>query len=233
MELDKNKIISDFEPYFKDGLLSLKDPWEGNDNHILFTSTAFWILTKKFNLNFVEFGEFRDQVEELKLKRGLYMPFESWSERLLSHDELLGLGMINKEIASDLVYYGKRHLWIFNNRGLLKDIPIQWMGRFPTLIAYLYSRAGKIPFHPFCHMFAIGEFLFADRGTPKTTTSGKCRRFIMADHFYNHGFAPMKWAAKKYLQFLEREYGDVSGLYSVYFKEHPLTWATKGMRFYD
>ena len=241
-----NEIIESFRPYFKDGLLSLTDPWERNDNHILFTTTAITVMDRLGLTNYPQvtawkYGFYKRVVNQ-EVEPGLYQPFPSWDvnkegKGSVSHDETLALAAWDRTIAEDLVRYGRSHLWVFNNRKLLSDIPKQLIIRFPTLIAYLYSRAGITPLIPFWHLYAIAEFLIADRsdvhliGTKDDPTSGKCRRFIMADHFYREGNVVMRWAAKKYLDFLTKYYYDVSGLYAVYFKNHPLTWVTKGMKF--
>jgi hypothetical protein len=232
-------FTEEITPYFDGGRMSLKLPREENDNAFLFASTALFVAERLGETD--AFRPFAENIRYLIWKRtitpGLYSPLPSWDVDAsglgsLSHDEILGIGRIGKAYAADIVSYGRRHLWVFNNRNRWSDTFRQWQGRFPTMIAFLYSRAGKLPLHPFNHLYAIGEFLLADRKSAHGDTSGKCLTFLMADHFYRNGSAPMKWAAKKYLQFLQDEYGTVGRLYAIYFgPEHPLSKHTMELKF--
>lgn len=235
--MSAEKFVEASRPYWKDGIISLKLPYESTDNAYLFGSTWHFILGKLYTgkIPFVSVHQelLLDVLFKNRIERGLYHPMESWDERTLSHDELLGIVLLHEALAEDVVSYGRRHLWVFNNRGIRRDIPSQWMGRFPTKIAYFYSRARVMPFHPFNHLFAACEFLFADRDSPYGETSGKCMRYLMADFFYQQGNFLMKWAADVYLRRLQKQYGTVGKLYDIYFPGHPLAIYTQDLKFIE
>lgn len=237
--MSSEKFVEACEPYWKDGLMSVKLPWEGVDNHMLFGSTFFWVYTRLAKdptyLPVVAI-DFAARIRERCVEPGLYNSFPSWAGKTsqISHDEILGLAVFSSVISEDICDYGRSHLWIFNNlNGGLDKLPSAWIGRFPTLVAYIYSRAGKTTWNPIWHIGVILEFLLANHFTPLGDTSGRCRRMILADHFYREGFLPLKWAARKYLERLQRQYGTVGSLYAIYFPNHPLATYTQDLKFIE
>lgn len=228
-------------PYFheEEGVMTLTNPPETTDNNFLFTATmlhiarrldAFWFenaVAGKLN------SAFTKALNRQRIEPGLFQPWKSWGDmQNLSHDEILGLATAHIDIAREVARYGKKHFWVFDNLGQ-PGIPMrQWMGRFPTLVHYIKSRAMTPDWNPVNYIYATLEFSLTDRTTPPGTTSGRCRRYLMAYWFYERSSGPLQWAAKKYLRRLQETYGDVAGLYQIYFGvNHPFTQFTKGISF--
>lgn len=224
------------QPYFVPGesVISV-DPPAVCDNSFLFTSTYFFIA---FNIRDEPRAAFADDINSYRaavyakqLRPGLYNAFQSWGDTNLSHDELLGLAMI-KDVCASIHAYGVRHLWVFNNLGGLKHLPGAFMGRFPLLVAFIRSGAGVKQLNPLVVLLAALELLLADMRAPLGDTSGRCRRFLMARFLYSENRGLLRWAAGIYLKRLQKQYGDIAGLYAIYFHGIPPFAAfTKGVKF--
>lgn len=238
------EFMEDCEPYFHpvENVMTLTNPPVLTDNNFLFTATCFFIAERFMKLpsNYIiqplarRKSLFLETLKKRRIRPGLFNPYLSWDrDQNLSHDEILGLAAFSEEIACELMDYAMPRAWVFNNLGTLGAVPAQWMGRFPSLIAFLKSRGHVARILPLAETLTIAEFLLADRKKDPGQTSGACRRFIIADHFATHDHGPVGAAARSYLRFLTDRYGDVSGLYSIYFNQpnHPFAKHTNGMSF--
>lgn len=233
----RDEFVQACKPFynFDISMMTLTDPAESTDNNYLFTGTFFFTafrlsgaspdLTRMLTASYFS-------LEFNRAEFGLYHPFKSWSAPNLSHDEILGLCILYPPLARDIFWWGCLHFWVFDNIKQALFKPSQWIGRFPTLVYFIKSRAEVWEWNPFNYLYACLEFLMIDRASPIGETSGKCRRFLMAHYFFQEKKGLIRYAASKYLDRLTYRYGTVGGLYSIYFgPTHPFTLHTLEMPF--
>lgn len=105
---------------------------------------------------------------------GLYAKAPDKREELMTWDDLLGLGTMytlsdNKKFALEIVEWGRKHLWFFNNVEPGKFHKKAWLGRYPMVIAHLEWAAGKTPHNLGMAIFAIAGLYLLSVPTPGLT----------------------------------------------------------------
>lgn len=148
----------------------------------------------------------------------------------VSHDEYIGITSINTSAAKNIVKYGLKNNWCFNNHDPLKFSFRHWHYRFLYPVPYYMFRAGITPNPPDQILFALKAYTTTKKEYGDTST--KCLFYLMS-HFRHEMPYIMRKACEYFLLKMEKQYGDVGLLYQVYFgATHPFTVVMTGKSFF-
>lgn len=228
-----------------DGFVTFPKLGERNDNPFIGNATDLFIRNHilRSNTSVENAEKYRDaymrSLSFLTHRRTLsstWLPSTAptWSSPGQSHDDINALLCHGHEYASYLYNGGRQRLWIFNSEGTLKG----WfkgtylrMGYLvPAIIAATKEGNGykKVPW--LLQKWYAWDLKQVSK-LPVGETSTRC--LILLQSQYANIFPPiMKDAMLKFLAVSQEQYGDVSGLYKIYFgEEHPFAKYTKGLKF--
>lgn len=212
------------------------------DNQFLFSAT-YYEMVRRLGGEDPAFAEFELFVnaQQNPGRPGLYTPPPSWDVPVISHDENVGLCVADPVLASDIAHYGIWHGWVFNNldfawtKANLVLIAGQWQARFGWTVPFMRI-AGGLPSGTiltwlFNNLTFALELYIATRSEPGET-SGRCMLYLISRTVLTKGSLPMKLAMSWFLADCEKTYGDLNGLYKIYFGPvHPMALAAVGMPF--
>lgn len=217
----------DCDTWLYDGYVTFPDKGVGNDNPFIGNATREFIRQKlgaMFPLD--ETGEYFRQRLALSTT---WLPKNpsSWSRPGLSHDDINALLCHGEEYANYL-YHGAK-FWSFNSEGTWKNFISSLYWRMGYLVPAIRAAAEKrVPW--FEQKWYAWDIKKASEA-PIGDTSTRCLYVLQS--MYLDKFPPiMQKAMKEFLLKCNEQYGDISGLYKIYFWEnHPFTIYTKGIKF--
>lgn len=212
------------------GLVTPTKPANLTDNQFLFHATHISIM-RRLRLSPVSyeveiFTEY--YLDRLAASQGCVpLPQKSWSHPNLSHDDVNG-------IASVLPFTMRPLFWSFNATGSFLDYFRGWYGRCLYLVPFIKVMNGKTPtwleqqLYRF-HCWRVSRLPWGNAGA-------KCLLALQAVH--QDQFPPvMKKAMRDFCSAMNTMYGDLGGLYAVYFSPedpqnptHPFAVFTKGVK---
>lgn len=218
------------------GFVTLKpNQDQPDDNAHLFSATYLAVLANCFG--WIDHGfeiSYWLFASNCRTLPGLFDRSPTNISRLISHDEQIGICSASIMYAVEIVKRGIRSKWFwknwfYDNVDGTRQLST-WHYRFGIAVPY-YKHMGVGKLGPniidqLCWSLntVIASF------QPKGDTSGRCLIYLMSINV-RHGRWLMRQACKFFLWKLWRDYGDLSGLYTIYYgSDHPLSQHTKGIR---
>lgn len=219
-------------PYTVNGVPTLtNNPPAITDNPFLMLATAVFVKKKLGHDPYIQ--EAVSALGEFYVKCGgsykkVPLPPKSWGHPNISHDEVNAIYCVEP-----WPIYHAQFCWIYNATGNFFDYFRGWYYRFGYLVAFAKVMTDRKPNWldewRYCReLKRISELPWQE---PEINTSSRC--LVLLQSQWLGKFTPnMQKAMIGFLLKCEEQFGDVGGLYKVYFGEsHPFTYYTKGIKF--
>lgn len=227
-----NTLVDDIKNYMvNDTIVGLHyGSQQLEDNTLLFTAT-YHALVEALDLHdpYTKLN-FNSWIEGCRVEPGLFHRRPNFPERLISHDEQIGLCSYSTDLAKEIVDYGKRKWWSFNNQNPGKFTLRSWHGKMLHPITYYKFRAnGDSGLNLLDKLLWTGVAIYSAL-QEKGDTNGRCQLWLQSRHLRHSKSWIIKLGNWFFLRDIKKRYGDISGVYEIYYKSHhPFTKHTKGL----
>lgn len=220
--------------YYRNGAYhGIKNPAENSTsgNHHVINATYYSIIDRFNEVTGSDQKIASDYIHACEEKAGIYNRTPDKFDHQ-SHDDYIGICCTSNKLflpfAADIVQYGKKHWWYFDNTEETTKFEIKnWHGRFPwALHTYKVCAGGcasLLSILGFCAYMYMGTF-----NKDLTDTSGRILRWLQKESVKGKNglvdFFIHKWEAD-ILEKYPNGMGDVFGIY--YGEEHPFAQIMK------
>lgn len=222
-------------PYTKaNGLVSLHSPPQDEDNEHLYAATFFSLAedlqeSEDSNSRLVDLKlDYHVYLKSCAVSKGLYARRPGW-DRLISHDEMIGICSFGTYAAKDICDYGDQYFWCFDNNNPYSMTARAWHWRMGIAVPF-YKLQGYGTTPTILEQLFWAGVVLTNCLAPIGSTSGRCLIWLQMKTVISRGPFIMWASAKIWLWDFKRRYQDLSGLYSIYFGPvHPYSVFSKGI----
>lgn len=235
MSISREIIVADFESYWnKYGSLNIyskNNPEQDNGNALGYAAHYYSILSRNGLVEDTDRFKLQNAVNAYWKESGLLnrKPNDPWYQAFDDYEfvchaaHMIGLTQIPEQI----VQYGRKHWWYFNNTPDQTLRGKNFFGRLPNFVAHVKICSGRKP-NLFERLYwCLGLYMGANKDY--TNCSGKVREFMYIQNYERSGFkcwfmdkAVISWRNRMNKIYPSLQMGEVL---TVYFSQLP--WLKK------
>lgn len=216
-----------FEHYVdRDGLVTIdRDPTpQSTGNGLLFTSIYLVLQKLRGEITDEDGNKFIKPILNCQIEPGLYNRNPGRPDRE-AWDDYVGIAavgaMLYRFFSTEIVQYGSRNAWCFNNENPGHFKPWAWHGRFLGLIGVYLMAAGQQP--SFLQKLLIGSMLRSGVARDNADPGAKITTWLKTVIVKNYS-AHWDDDILEFNRSIVKHFGSLSGLFACYFgPTHPFS----------